>query len=176
MAHMYLDELKELADLHKNGVLTDAEFDRKKKEILSFKDNNKWDFISFFYFPIRFIRKSFLVVFSFLHDSTMLYFKSLTKSFSFNGYINKSDYCKTLFGIAIYVPIITVILYFYMKIEIPFFLAYSLFFVFISLSVPDNSQTALKTARLSTKCLTNTSSYCVIPVRFITLFHSTRIS
>ena len=121
MAHMYLDELKELADLHKNGVLTDAEFDRKKKEILSFKDNNKWYFISFFYFPIRFTRKSFLAIFSFLRDVTILYFKSLTKPLLLNGQINRNDYCKTLFGMALFVPIISTILLFYMKIEIPFF-------------------------------------------------------
>ena len=41
MTHTYLDELKELADLHKNGILTDAEKKKKKKEILSFKDNKK---------------------------------------------------------------------------------------------------------------------------------------
>ena len=121
MTHTYLDELKELADLHKNGILTDVEFERKKKEILSFKDNKKIDFISFLYFPIRFIRKAFLAVFSFLRDVTILYFKSLTKSLLLNCQINRNDYCKTLFGMALFVPIISTILLFYMKIEIPFF-------------------------------------------------------
>ena len=121
MTHTYLDELKELADLHKNGILTDVEFERKKKEILSFKDNKKIDFISFLYFPIRFIRKAFLAVFSFLRDVTILYFKSLTKSLLLNGQINRNDYCKTLFVMALFVPIISTILLFYMKIEIPFF-------------------------------------------------------
>ena len=144
MTHTYLDELKELADLHKNGILTDAEFERKKKEILSFKDNKKIDFISFLYFPIRFIRKAFLAVFSFLRDVTILYFKSLTKPLLLNGQINRNDYCKTLFGMALFVPIISTILLFYMKIEIPFFLAYSLLFVFISLSILQLQSTIIK--------------------------------
>ena len=144
MTHTYLDELKELADLHKNGILTDAEFERKKKEILSFKYNKKIDFISFLYFPIRFIRKAFLAIFSFLRDVTILYFKSLTKPLLLNGQINRNDYCKTLFGMALFVPIISTILLFYMKIEIPFFLAYSLLFVFISLSILQLQSTIIK--------------------------------
>lgn len=116
----------------------------KRKKFCLLNITKKIDFISFLYFPIRFIRKAFLAIFSFLRDVTILYFKSLTKPLLLNGQINRNDYCKTLFGMALFVPIISTILLFYMKIEIPFFLAYSLLFVFISLSILQLQSTIIK--------------------------------